>query len=191
MLKGENMNENILKLRKDFKLSQEELAERVGVTRQTISNWELGETQPNVEQLKKLSEIFKVSIDELVGNDVKGMLVEKISNTEKLAGMIIKILKVIGVIFVVLLVIDVISLIVFGVIKSDYSVSKENTQVNLRCKLDGNTYNYVVTYDKNDKVLEYSGSEYITNIIDGHSFEYGNDMVEYIENYFENNGGNC
>lgn len=185
------MNENILKLRKDLKLSQEELAEKVGVTRQTISNWELGETQPNVEQLKKLSEIFSVSIDELVGNDVKGILEEKISNTEKLAGIIIKILKVISIIFVILLVIDVISLIVFSVFKSDFSISKENTQVNLRCKLNGNTYNYVVTYDKNDAIIEHSGSEYIMDIIDGQSFKYGSYMVEYIENYFEKNGGNC
>lgn len=185
------MNENILKLRKGLKLSQEELAEKIGVTRQTISNWELGETQPNVEQLKKLSEVFKISIDELVGNDVKGILEEKISNTEKLAGIIIKILKVMGIIFVVLLVIDIISLIVFSVFKSNFSISKENTQVNLRCKLDGNTYNYVVTYDKNDAIVEHSGSEYIMDIIDGQSFKYGSDMVEYIENYFENNGGNC
>ena len=49
------LGDNIFKLRKDCKLSQEQLAEKVDVTRQTISNWELGETSPNPEQLKLLS----------------------------------------------------------------------------------------------------------------------------------------
>lgn len=49
------LGDNIQKLRKDLKLSQEQLAEKIDVTRQTISNWELGETSPNPEQLKLLS----------------------------------------------------------------------------------------------------------------------------------------
>ena len=48
----------ILELRKKNNLSQEKLAEQVGVARQTISKWELGETSPNLKQSKKLSEIF-------------------------------------------------------------------------------------------------------------------------------------
>ena len=49
------LGDNISKLRKKKGLSQEELGERIGVTRQTISNWELGETGPNPDQLKLLS----------------------------------------------------------------------------------------------------------------------------------------
>ena len=95
------LGDNIFKLRKDCKLSQEQLAEKVDVTRQTISNWELGETSPNPEQLKLLSKALNVSIDELLNNDIKQVLVEKVNNTEKLAEIIIKILKVLGIIFVV------------------------------------------------------------------------------------------
>lgn len=105
------LGENILKLRKKSGLSQEELAEKLNVTRQTISNWELGETSPNPEQLKVLSKIFKVSIDELLDNDIKEALVEKVSNTEQLAGIIIKILKFIGIAFFVLLAIEIVALI--------------------------------------------------------------------------------
>ena len=79
------LGDNIFKLRKDCKLSQEQLAEKVDVTRQTISNWELGETSPNPEQLKLLSKALNVSIDELLNNDIKQVLVEKVNNTEKLA----------------------------------------------------------------------------------------------------------
>lgn len=72
-----NLGENILRLRKNAKLSQEMLAEKIGVSRQTISNWELGETSPNPEQLKLLSKTLKVSVDELLENDIKEVLVEK------------------------------------------------------------------------------------------------------------------
>ena len=87
------LGNKILKLRKQKGLSQEELGEKVDVTRQTISNWELGETQPNPEQLKLLSKELNVSIDELLDNDIQNVLVEKVSNTEKLPGIILIILK--------------------------------------------------------------------------------------------------
>ena len=54
-------------LRTKHGLSQEELAERVFVTRQAISRWETGETTPNVETLKLLSQLFNVSINTLLG----------------------------------------------------------------------------------------------------------------------------
>ena len=97
------LGENIYKLRKEKKLSQEQLAEQIGVSRQTISNWELNETSPNPEQLKLLSKSLNISIDELLNNDVNTVLVEKISNTEKLAGIIIKLLKVLGILFIIFL----------------------------------------------------------------------------------------
>ena len=65
------LGNNIQNLRKKKGLSQEKLAEKINVTRQTISNWELGETAPNPEQLIFLSKEFEISIDELVGNDTK------------------------------------------------------------------------------------------------------------------------
>ena len=64
------LGENIFKLRKEYNLSQEQLAEKINVTRQTISNWELGETAPNPEQLKLLSKELNISIDELLNNHI-------------------------------------------------------------------------------------------------------------------------
>ena len=52
------LGNKIIKLRKEKKLSQEELADKIGVSRQTISNWELNITKPDVSQLKKFSKIF-------------------------------------------------------------------------------------------------------------------------------------
>ena len=107
------LGNKILQLRKKYNLSQEQLAEKINVARQTISKWELGETSPDIKQAKELSKIFNVSLDELVNNQVKDVLVEKVSNTEKLAGMIIKILKVIGIVFIVMFVINIVAFVLF------------------------------------------------------------------------------
>lgn len=64
-----DIGENIFKLRKKKSLSQEQLAEKMGVTRQTISNWELEESTPDIKQAKELSKIFNVSLDQLVNNE--------------------------------------------------------------------------------------------------------------------------
>lgn len=57
----------LLKLRTKNSLSQDELAERIFVTRQAVSRWENGETVPNTETLKLLSKLFDVSINTLLG----------------------------------------------------------------------------------------------------------------------------
>jgi len=61
----------ILELRTKKGLSQEELAEKVFVTRQAVSRWENGETTPNTETLKLLSKLFDVSINTLLGSPRK------------------------------------------------------------------------------------------------------------------------
>lgn len=60
---------DILKnLREKNNLTQEELAEQIHVTRQAVSRWETGETQPNTDTLKLLSQVFDVSINTLLGS---------------------------------------------------------------------------------------------------------------------------
>ena len=58
----------LFRLRTDNGLSQEQLAEKVHVTRQAVSRWETGETVPNPETLKLLSSLFDVSINTLLGS---------------------------------------------------------------------------------------------------------------------------
>lgn len=58
--------EKLTNLRKSRGWSQEELGERLGVTRQTVSKWELGATTPEMEKLAAMSELFGISVDELV-----------------------------------------------------------------------------------------------------------------------------
>ncbi len=56
-------------LRKEHHLSQEELADKLGVSRQAISKWECGESSPDTDNLIELSKIYEISLDELVGNE--------------------------------------------------------------------------------------------------------------------------
>ena len=63
-----NTKEIIYELRTKNGLSQDELAEKVFVTRQAVSRWENGETVPNTETLKLLSQLFNVSINTLLGS---------------------------------------------------------------------------------------------------------------------------
>lgn len=60
-------NEQLMYLRKQNGLSQEQLGEKIGVSRQTISKWELGDTTPEMEKLIQLSDFFNIPIDKLVG----------------------------------------------------------------------------------------------------------------------------
>ena len=59
-------NNKLYELRKQKGLSQEELAGRLNVSRQTISKWEVGESAPDMDNLVSISELFGVSLDELV-----------------------------------------------------------------------------------------------------------------------------
>ena len=63
----------IKKYRMEFSLSQEELAEKLFVSRQSISNWENDKTYPDIKSLLLLGEVFSVSLDELVKGDMEDM----------------------------------------------------------------------------------------------------------------------
>lgn len=62
-------NERLLNLRKKNGWSQEELGYKIGVSRQTISKWESGQTTPELEKLKNLAKIFEISVDELINEE--------------------------------------------------------------------------------------------------------------------------
>ena len=106
------LGQNILELRKKSGLSQEQLGEKVNVTRQTISNWELEETAPNPEQLKLLSKALNISVDDLIDNDLQNVVLSKVKINEKQTKTIKKILKGFLIGFIVLVVIDLITFIV-------------------------------------------------------------------------------
>lgn len=63
--------DNLVALRKLHNLSQEELAERIHVSRQTLSKYETGESLPDIEKCQLLAKVFDVSMDELVNHEAE------------------------------------------------------------------------------------------------------------------------
>ncbi len=67
------LSNQIRKYRTSLKLSQEELAEKVYVSRQTVSNWETGKSYPDIHSLLLLSSLFEISLDQLIKGDIEIM----------------------------------------------------------------------------------------------------------------------
>ena len=67
------LSKQIKKYRAEANLSQEELADKVFVSRQTISNWENNKNYPDIKSLVLMSEIFQVSLDNLIKGDLERM----------------------------------------------------------------------------------------------------------------------
>ena len=58
--------DNLLELRKLNNMSQEELADKIGVSRQTLSKYETGESLPDIEKCRQLADVFSVTVDDLI-----------------------------------------------------------------------------------------------------------------------------
>lgn len=65
------LGNKIIELRKKEKMTQEQLSEKLGVTRQTLLNWEKGITNPDIEQAKNIAVLFKISLDDLLDNKLE------------------------------------------------------------------------------------------------------------------------
>lgn len=64
-----SLDKNLKKLRKQYKLSQEELAKELNISRQAISRWEIGKTEPDIKTIQKIAKFYNVSIEELLSDE--------------------------------------------------------------------------------------------------------------------------
>ena len=123
------LGEKLSKLRKEHNYTQEQLADILGVSRQSISKWESDIAYPETDKLIKLGKILECSMDYLLKEEVSDKtyaaqegVSEKIEQlgrkvmTDKNKSKAKRILKIVGIIFAELLVIDVISMIVYFLI---------------------------------------------------------------------------
>lgn len=177
------LGKQIYELRKKSNLSQEQLAEKVGVSRQTISKWELGETAPDIKQAQMLSQIFNVSLDELTGNDTKEVIYEKVSNTERLAGIVINILKVLGILILGSIVATIISIVVLTGVRQSVTVEHEN-EIAVITESVGEQ-KYIIEFGEDGSFDSTGLSEEMKNdIIDLIDFDDLDASAERIEKYF-------
>lgn len=82
--------EYLKQLRTENKMSQEQLAERLGISRQSISKWEQGASSPDIENFAKLAQLYKVSVDSLINGEpdsdeetISAAVIGEDKNTEK------------------------------------------------------------------------------------------------------------
>ena len=122
-------NNKLYELRKQKGFSQEELASRLNVSRQTVSKWEVGESAPDMEKLIAISDLFEISLDELVKGEtpkqsdvseqvVKSEFYSDIKEhvlTDNNKAKARKGLKIAGIVVAVIVLIDVISFVVYAI----------------------------------------------------------------------------
>lgn len=140
-----NFNENLRRLRKENDYSQESLADKMNVTRQTISKWENGTAMPDLKKLTELADLFEVSMDDILGmNTGKESIDDSSKNTERIDFEYMNIIlenqnkmlqKRIRIIFVVLLA----AIIIFGCIFSSTYSSLNAQIVNLQNNISNNS----------------------------------------------------
>ena len=176
------LGEKILKLRKQYGFSQEELGEKLDVTMETISNWELAETQPNLNQLKLLSKEFNISIDELLDNEVK-YTKENNNNT------FLKIIKIILIIFAFVLILVIILYILF---KANKRYNGAYIEESIYCTLYNESHGYTIKYEELTGLsVEEGGDTYFNDILNLGQYNDAHQKFNIINDYVKKNGGIC
>ena len=181
------LGEKIQKYRKIQKMSQEELGEVMGVTRQTISNWESGESAPNIMEAKKLANLLNLSLDELTDNDTEKVLLNKLSKIKTISNFNLGISLVHFMVFIGLIILGICLVINY------YKVNPVGKSVEINCKLNDIVYNYKLNIDvKSDKIISLETND---NDLKS-SFKYDKnasyeDVIESIKDEVTKKGGNC
>lgn len=185
-----SIGNKLIELRKKEGLSQEQVAEKLNVSRQTISKWELDETSPDLKSAKALSQLYQVSLDELVDNDVHSLVIEKVSNTEKLAGIIIKILKWIGILMIVWFILMIIAIFSFGFLRHSNSEEIIYEYAQMGCNTSEKDYLLELDTDGNFNCVD-CDAKLQMDLLDRIDFSDMNTSINEIEDYFIEAGGGC
>ena len=151
-------NEKLLELRKKEGLSQEELADKVDVSRQTVSKWESGQTTPEMEKLLELSKLFNISLDELTGNEVEKKDNNEEAKPTKKKHIILKVILVILAIYGIISLLKFIlltrhHLIVDSFNEESYVVSEQIVMYDEEAPVNP-SYIYVYVKKDGDKYIE-------------------------------------
>lgn len=186
------LGEKIISERKKCKLSQEDLAEKLGITRQTISNWELNETSPDLKQASKLCDIFNISLDELTGKE--NAILTKLDKTESNSKLIIKLVKTVGITLgtLIFILLCIVSIYIYST--NYYTAEPTATGEGRFCYYNGKISDYTVMKNNSDGSLSYDiGDINIINDLDLYNIKKGEpkEILEKIVKYIKDNGGTC
>lgn len=186
------LGEKIISERKKCKLSQEDLAEKLGITRQTISNWELNETSPDLKQASKLCDIFNISLDELTGKE--NAILTRLDKTESNSKLIIKLVKTVGITLgtLIFILLCIVSIYIYST--NYYTAEPTATGEGRFCYYNGKISDYTVMKNNSDGSLSYDvGDINIINDLDLYKIKTGDpkEILEKIVKYIKDNGGTC
>ena len=186
------LGEKIISERKKCKLSQEDLAEKLGITRQTISNWELNETSPDLKQASKLCDIFNLSLDELTGKE--NAILTKLDKTESNSKLIIKLVKTVGITLgtLIFILLCIVSIYIYST--NYYTAEPTATGEGRFYYYNGKISDYTVMKNNSDCSLSYDvGDINIINDLDLYNIKTGDpkEVLEKIVKYIKDNGGTC
>lgn len=181
-----NIGDKLVELRKKKGLSQEDLAEKLDVTRQTISKWELNETSPNINQSKEISKLFNVSLDEFCGNNISDILINKMNKNDKS----LKVIMSFNIVMLILILFIFITIFFTIALSLDYfSVSPTGQGIEFPCFNSDNSmrYDYAINMDMNGNILSVQGEK----VFDFSEYNNGNELAGAITSYYEDIGGKC
>ncbi len=207
------LSENIKVLRKQKGYSQEQLADKLNVVRQTVSKWEKGYSVPDADMLEELADVFEVQVSELLGKEIlteeettdMGELVkqltilneyiaEKIRKKKKAKRIVKKICSV-----------TCIATILFGLylgvgtlISQGQEIFRGETKIVMTCAFENEEYDIGIRYwNLGDEIRAVNWSSNIPKTVHEilESVELfdrkPDEIVTEIETYFTENGGNC
>ena len=178
----------ILEFRKKNNLTQEELAEKMEVARQTISKWELNETSPDLKEASKLSKIFNISLDELTWSNNKNEIISSVKSVKKIT--IANLLITLAVLFVLISLGIITSVVMFNYFK----VEMVSSVVTMHCTRDEKIETYEVKTDKDNFIVSfYTTDEDVRNNlnIDIKNYTDANQLLQEVKNYVISKNAVC
>ena len=207
------LSENIKTLRKQKGYSQEQLADKLNVVRQTVSKWEKGLSVPDADMLEDIADIFEVEVGELLGSEILtqtetteiGELVKQLTilneyfsdkiRRRKKRQAIFK--RCISVVCIVAILFSSYITVCFVVSKWEQIFRREGS-IELQCTLENKTYDVKIRYwQDNGEIhgVQWSGGspEEISNILEGSpsSDKTAQAVANEVESYFTKKGGTC
>lgn len=196
------LNKNLKTIRNNKGFTQEELANRLHVTRQTISKWEKGYSVPDADLLSKLAEELDVSVSELLGKDEipaeetdslsvqLARINEQLSIRNRRAKRVWKVAIVLAIVFfLVIPSATILGNMMFWSTNLDGADTGYAGRVEYTCTLDGEKYTYSIEYNEQYQITAAGGDSFIENHADVENYDDAHKAAAAIEDYFRNHGG--
>lgn len=194
-------NENLKALRKQKGYSQEELAIKLNVVRQTVSKWEKGLSVPDVEMLQSIADILEVNVSQLLDSQIPNeeehgdllaeqmaKIAEQMAIKNQRSGKIWKIIKRILIIILIIAIITTI-MTICGLIGYSF-IGRFNSSPTIQTEysyiLDDEIYTYYVTYDDHQKIISIDGPD--DSRFHADKYEYLNDFDKALNQHLKEIG---